>query len=93
MSESDEERLKTIKNEPLSTSTRAGTLLVSMHNQLEKLEISMPLGACRTSNQLFDKLTTEWWLQPEMASKVNFISIRYRWSGEPYGMRRGEALD
>ena len=94
VSDSDEERPQTIKNEPLSASARAGTLLkVSMHNQPEKLEISVPLGACRTSNQLFDKLTTEWRLRPEMANKVNFISARYRWSGEPHGMRRGESLD
>ncbi len=94
VSDSDEERPQTIKKEPLSASARARTLLkVSMHNQPEKLEISVPLGACRTSNQLFDKLTTEWRLRPEMANKVNFISARYRWSGEPHGMRRGESLD
>ena len=94
VSDSDEERPQTIKNEPLSASARAGTLLkVLMHNQPEKLEISVPLGACRTSNQLFDKLTTEWRLRPEIANKVNFISARYRWSGEPHGMRRGESLD
>ena len=94
VSDSDEERPQTIKNEPLSASARAGTLLkVSMHNQPEKLEISVPLGACQTSNQLFDKLTTEWRLRPEMAEKVNFISARYRWNGEPHGMRRGESLD
>ncbi len=94
VSDSEEERPKTIKNEPLSASARAGTLLkVSMHNQPEKLEISVPLGGCRTSNQLFDQLTTEWRLRPEMANKVNFISARYRWSGEPHGMRRGETLD
>ena len=94
VSDSDEERPKTIKNEPLSASARAGTLLkVSMHNQPEKLEISVPLGACRTSNELFDKLTTEWRLRPEIANKVNFISARYRWSGEGHGMRRGEASD
>ena len=94
ISDSDEERSQTIKNEPLSASARLGTLLkVSMHNQPEKLEISVPLGACRTSNQLFDKLTTEWRLRPEVANKVNFISARYRWSGEPHGMRRGESLD
>ena len=94
VSDSDEDRPQTIKKEPLSASARAGTLLkVSMHNQPEKLEISVPLGGCRTSNQLFDKLTTEWRLRPEMANKVNFISARYRWSGEPHGMRRGESLD
>ena len=94
VSDSDEEKPQTIKNEPLSAGARAGTLLkVSMHNQPEKLEISVPLGACRTSNELFDKLTTEWRLRPEMASRVNFISARYRWSGEPHGMRRGESLD
>ena len=94
VSDSDEERPQTIKNEPLSAGARAGTLLkVSMHNQPEKLEISVPLGTCRTSNELFDKLTTEWRLRPEMANKVNFISARYRWSGEPHGMRRGESLD
>ena len=94
VSDSDEESPQEIKKEPLSASARAGTLLkVSMHNQPEKLEISVPLGACRTSNQLFDKLTTEWRLRPEMANKVNFISARYRWSGEPHGMRRGESWD
>ena len=94
VSDSDEEKPQTIKNEPLSAGARAGTLLkVSMHNQPEKLEISVPLGACRTSNELFDKLTTEWRLRPEMASRINFISARYRWSGEPHGMRRGESLD
>ena len=94
VSDSDEERPQKIKNEPLSAGARAGTLLkVSMHNQPEKLEISVPLGTCRTSNQLFDKLTTEWRLRPEVANKVNFISARYRWSGEPHGMRRGESLD
>ena len=94
VSDSDEERPRTIKNEPLSVSARAGTLLkVSMHNQPEKLEISVPLGACQTSNQLFDKLTMEWRLRPEMANKINFISARFRWSGEPHGMRRGESLD
>lgn len=94
VSDSDEERLKTIKKEPLSAGARAGTLLkVSMHSQPEKLEISVPLGECRTSNQLFDTLTTEWQLRPEMANKINFISARYRWSGEPHGMRRGKSLD
>ena len=94
VSDSDEERPRTIKNEPLSASARAGTLLkVSMHNQPEKLEISVPLGACRTSNELFDKLTTEWRVRPEIAPKINFISARYRWSGEPHGMRRGEFSD
>lgn len=94
VSDSEEEKSRTIKNEPLSAGARAGTLLkVSMHNQPEKLEISVPLGACRTSNELFDKLTTEWRLRPEMANKINFISARYRWSGEPHGMRRGESLD
>ena len=94
VSDSEEEKSQTIKNEPLSTSARAGTLLkVSMHNQPEKLEISVPLGACRTSNELFDKLNTEWRVRPEIAPKINFISARYRWSGEPHGMRRGESLD
>ena len=94
VSDSDGERPQTIKNEALSASARAGTFLkVSMHNQPEKLEITVPLGACQTSNQLFDRLTTEWRLRPEMANKVNFISARYRWSGEPHGMRRGESLD
>ena len=94
VSDSDEEKPQTIKKEPLSASARAGTLLkLSMHSQPEKSEISVPLGACRTSSQLFDKLTTEWRLRPEMANKVNFISARYRWSGEPHGMRRGESLD
>ena len=94
LSDSDEERPKTIKNEPLSASARAGTLLkVSMHSQPEKLEISVPLGACGTSNELFDKLTTEWRLRPEMANRVNFISARYRWNGEGHGMRRGVSLD
>ena len=93
VSDSDEEK-PTIKKEPLSADARAGTLLkVSMHNQPEKLEISVPLGTCRTSNELFDKLTTEWRLRPEMASRVNFISARFRWSGEPHGMRRGVSLD
>ena len=94
ISESDEERPRKIKDEPLSTGARAGTLLkVSMHNQPEKLEVSVPLGTCRTSNELFDKLTTEWQLRPEMATKINFISARYRWSGEGHGMRRGKSLD
>ena len=94
ISDSDEERPHKIKNEPLSAGARAGTLLkVSMHNQPEKLEISVPLGACRTSHELFDKLTMEWRLRPEMATKINFISARYRWNGEGHGMRRGEALD
>ena len=94
LSDSEGEQQPAIKCEPLSTNARAGTILkVSMHTQPERLEISVPLGDCKTSGQLFDKLTAEWRLRPELAKKVNFISATYRWSGEPHGMRRGVASD
>ncbi|KAK4695051.1 hypothetical protein P7C71_g2633, partial [Lecanoromycetidae sp. Uapishka_2] len=63
-------------------------LLVSASNMTHKAPIMIPLSQCRSFNHLFDILTTERGLKPEVARKVEDLSATYPWATRGHCIRK-----
>ena len=84
-----------INKEPLSAYARSRTtLLVKASNMQDRAAVCVPMELCRTSRELFSRLTAERQLDSRVAEKVRCIDATHTWGvGRSYGIRKGSEQD